>query len=73
MGRLGAQLDWMALRGINLALAWIGVEKIFIEVFRDVGFTDSEISSFVSGRLSSPGTTLVTSKAHGEATFLRLG
>ncbi|KOS20680.1 Alpha-N-acetylglucosaminidase [Escovopsis weberi] len=43
------ELDWMALRGINLPLAWIGVEQIFIEVFREVGFTDAEISSFLSG------------------------
>ncbi|KAL7789894.1 glycoside hydrolase family 89 protein [Trichoderma ceciliae] len=43
------QLDWMALRGVNLALAWIGVEKIFIDVFRDIGMNDEEISSFISG------------------------
>ena len=39
----------MALRGVNIALAWIGVERIFIDVFRDVGFTDNEIGSFLSG------------------------
>ncbi|TPX13640.1 uncharacterized protein E0L32_005843 [Thyridium curvatum] len=43
------ELDWMALRGINLPLAWVGVEKIFIDVFREVGFNDAEISSFLSG------------------------
>ncbi|KAJ9157206.1 Alpha-N-acetylglucosaminidase [Pleurostoma richardsiae] len=43
------QLDWMALRGINLPLAWIGVEKIFIEVFQEIGLTDEEIDSFMSG------------------------
>ncbi|KAH8648643.1 putative alpha-N-acetylglucosaminidase [Xylariales sp. PMI_506] len=43
------QLDWMALRGINLPLAWIGVEKILIEVFQDIGFTDAEIEEFLSG------------------------
>jgi alpha-N-acetylglucosaminidase len=43
------QLDWMALRGINLPLAWVGAEQIFIDVFRDVGFTDEEILSFLSG------------------------
>lgn len=43
------QLDWMALRGINLPLAWVGVEKILIDVFREVGFTDEEILSFISG------------------------
>lgn len=43
------QLDWMALRGINLPLAWIGVEKIFIEVFQEIGLTNEEIESFLSG------------------------
>ncbi|KAK5996206.1 Alpha-N-acetylglucosaminidase [Cladobotryum mycophilum] len=43
------QLDWMALRGINLPLAWIGVEKIFIEVFQEIGLTDAEITDFLSG------------------------
>ncbi|KAI1181568.1 glycoside hydrolase family 89 protein [Nemania serpens] len=42
-------LDWMALRGINTALAWIGFEKIYIEVFRDMGFSDSDLEDFVSG------------------------
>jgi alpha-N-acetylglucosaminidase len=39
----------MALRGINLALAWTGVEKIFIEVFQEIGLTTVEIESFLSG------------------------
>ncbi|KAK1239757.1 hypothetical protein MKX07_001211 [Trichoderma sp. CBMAI-0711] len=43
------QLDWMALRGVNLALAWIGVEKIFIDVFHEIGLNDEEIDSFISG------------------------
>ncbi|EED15329.1 alpha-N-acetylglucosaminidase, putative [Talaromyces stipitatus ATCC 10500] len=43
------QLDWMALRGINLPLAWIGIERIFIEVFQDLGLTDTEIADFLSG------------------------
>ncbi|KAI0394292.1 glycoside hydrolase family 89 protein [Xylariaceae sp. FL0594] len=42
-------LDWMALRGINIALAWIGFEKIYIEVFRDMGFSDADLEDFVSG------------------------
>ncbi|KAI0420631.1 glycoside hydrolase family 89 protein [Xylaria grammica] len=42
-------LDWMALRGINVALAWIGFEKIYIEVFREMGFSDSDLGDFISG------------------------
>lgn len=39
----------MALRGINLAPAWIGIEKLFIEVFQEVGFTDDDILDFFTG------------------------
>ncbi|KAI0913825.1 glycoside hydrolase family 89 protein [Ustulina deusta] len=42
-------LDWMALRGINTALAWIGFEKIYIEVFREMGFSDADLDEFISG------------------------
>ncbi|KAI2640276.1 glycoside hydrolase family 89 protein [Xylaria nigripes] len=42
-------LDWMALRGINIALAWIGFEKIYTEVFRDMGFSQSDLAEFISG------------------------
>ncbi|KAI0858666.1 glycoside hydrolase family 89 protein [Xylaria cubensis] len=42
-------LDWMALRGINTALAWIGFEKIYIEVFREMGFSDADLDDFLSG------------------------
>lgn len=43
------QLDWMALRGINLPLAWVGYEKLLVETFQEAGFTDTDISSFLSG------------------------
>lgn len=43
------QLDWLALRGVNLPLAWVGAEKIMVEVFREIGLTDAEISTFLSG------------------------
>ncbi|KAJ5930164.1 hypothetical protein N7466_005657 [Penicillium verhagenii] len=39
----------MALRGINLPLAWVGAEKIMVEVFQEVGLTDAEIATFLSG------------------------
>ncbi|KAH7351012.1 putative alpha-N-acetylglucosaminidase [Rhexocercosporidium sp. MPI-PUGE-AT-0058] len=43
------ELDWLALRGVNLPLAWVGQEKILIEVYRELGMTDTEILSFLSG------------------------
>lgn len=42
-------LDWLALRGVNLPLAWVGYEHILIEVFREVGLNDAEIAGFMSG------------------------
>ncbi|EMD32578.1 glycoside hydrolase family 89 protein [Gelatoporia subvermispora B] len=43
------ELDWLALRGVNLPLAWVGYEYILIEVFREAGLSDTDISSFLSG------------------------
>lgn len=43
------QLDWMALHGINLPLAWVGFEKVLVEVFQEIGLTNAEIFSFLSG------------------------
>lgn len=34
---------------MNLPLAWVGVEKIFIDVFQEIGLTDAEIATFLSG------------------------
>ncbi|KAF2141486.1 glycoside hydrolase family 89 protein [Aplosporella prunicola CBS 121167] len=42
------ELDWLALRGVNLPLAWVGVEKILVDVFRETGLTDAEIQEFFS-------------------------
>ena len=43
------ELDWLALHGVNLPLAWVGFEKILLDVFREVGLTDDEILPFFSG------------------------
>jgi alpha-N-acetylglucosaminidase len=43
------ELDWLALHGVNLPLAWVGFEKILLDVFRDLNLTDSEILPFFSG------------------------
>lgn len=42
-------LDWAVLRGINLQLAWVGYEKIYLDAFRDIGLTDDQILPFFSG------------------------
>jgi alpha-N-acetylglucosaminidase len=43
------ELDWLALRGVNLPLAWVGSEKILLDVFRDLNMTDDEIMPLFSG------------------------
>ncbi|KAH9947079.1 alpha-N-acetylglucosaminidase [Amylocystis lapponica] len=43
------ELDWLALRGVNLPLAWVGYEYILIQVFQEAGLTDADIASFLSG------------------------
>jgi len=43
------ELDWLALRGVNLPLAWVGYEKILAEVFLEAGFRESDVASFLSG------------------------
>lgn len=43
------ELDWLALHGINLPLAWVGFEKILLDVFQSINLTTSEIVPFFSG------------------------
>lgn len=43
------QIDWMALRGINLPLAWVGYEKILYDTFIEYGFSEADITTFLSG------------------------
>ena len=43
------ELDWMALNGINLALATNGTEAIWQNTLRRMGFSDSEIMQFIPG------------------------
>ncbi|KAH9830950.1 alpha-N-acetylglucosaminidase [Rhodofomes roseus] len=44
-----SQLDWLALRGVNLPLAWVGYEYFLVQVFQEVGLSDEDIASFLSG------------------------
>lgn len=43
------EIDWMALNGINLPLAFTAQEAIYYRVYKSVGLTDSEIGQFFSG------------------------
>lgn len=43
------EIDWMALNGINLPLAFTGQETLWQEVYRSLGLNQSEIEDFFSG------------------------
>ncbi|XP_032890693.1 alpha-N-acetylglucosaminidase isoform X1 [Amblyraja radiata] len=43
------EIDWMALSGINLALAFTGQEAIWQRVYLSLGLTQAEIDSFFVG------------------------
>ncbi|GFU58781.1 alpha-N-acetylglucosaminidase [Trichonephila clavipes] len=43
------EIDWMALNGINLALAFNAQEAIYYKVFKELNFTDHDIEVFFTG------------------------
>ncbi|XP_061562460.1 alpha-N-acetylglucosaminidase isoform X1 [Phycodurus eques] len=43
------EIDWMALNGINLPLAFTGQEALWQEVYRALGLNQSEIEEFFAG------------------------
>jgi alpha-N-acetylglucosaminidase len=43
------EIDWMALHGINMPLAITGEEFIWHELYRDMGFSEDELSTFFCG------------------------
>eukprot|EP00298_Acanthocystis_sp_HF-20_P015754 c21253_g1_i1.p1 GENE.c21253_g1_i1~~c21253_g1_i1.p1 ORF type:complete len:856 (+),score=345.19 c21253_g1_i1:18-2585(+) len=43
------EIDWMALSGINLPLAFTGQEYIWAKVFADLGVNETSIETFFSG------------------------
>jgi len=43
------ELDWMAINGINMPLAIIGMEAVWQNTLRKFDFTENEISKFICG------------------------
>lgn len=43
------EIDWMALHGINLPLSMTGVEAVWYNVLKKLGYSKSEINDFVAG------------------------
>lgn len=47
-------IDWMALNGVNMALAITGQEAVWYNVWRNLGMTDNEIRSYFTGPSQLP-------------------
>ena len=43
------EIDWMALNGINLPLAFTGLEYVTRKLFKELGFSDEEIKDWIAG------------------------
>ncbi|MDE6368807.1 MAG: alpha-N-acetylglucosaminidase [Muribaculaceae bacterium] len=43
------EIDWMALHGINMPLSLTGIETVWRNLLRRIGYTDKEIGEFISG------------------------
>ncbi|WP_316820389.1 alpha-N-acetylglucosaminidase [Pedobacter gandavensis] len=43
------ELDWMALNGVNLMLAPVGMEGVWQGTLRKLGYTEKEITDFIAG------------------------
>lgn len=43
------ELDWMALNGVNLVLAPVGVEAVWQNTLRKLGYSEKEILQFIAG------------------------
>lgn len=43
------EIDWMALHGINLPLAMTGVESVWYNVLKKLGYNKEDINEFISG------------------------
>ncbi len=43
------ELDWMALNGVNLALAINGTEAVWQNTLRRIGYSDREIMDYIAG------------------------
>ena len=44
-----AEIDWMALNGVTLPLAYTGQEKVYQKVYNKMGVTDEDLAGFFGG------------------------
>lgn len=43
------EIDWMALHGVNMPLAIVGLEAVWKGMLEELGYTKSEIGAFIAG------------------------
>jgi alpha-N-acetylglucosaminidase len=43
------ELDWMALNGVNLVLVPVGIEAVWQNTLRKLGYNEKEIAQFIAG------------------------
>ena len=53
-GQWEKHLDWMALNGINLALAFLGQEAIWESLYHEMNLTKKEIDEHFGGPVFLP-------------------
>ena len=58
-------IDWMALQGVNLPLAFNGQEFVFAQVFASLGLTEQEIWAYFSGPAFLPWNRMGNMQAWG--------
>ena len=58
-------IDWMALQGVNLPLAFNGQEKVFSDVFLSLGLTQQEVWEYFSGPAFLPWNRMGNMQAWG--------
>ena len=43
------EIDWMAMHGINMPLSITGMEVVWYNLLKRIGYTTEEINEFISG------------------------
>ena len=58
-------IDWLALQGVNLPLAFVGQERVFFNAYKALGLTDAELWAYFSGPAFLPWNRMGNMQAWG--------
>ncbi|MCL3780731.1 alpha-N-acetylglucosaminidase [Prolixibacteraceae bacterium JC049] len=61
------EIDWMALRGINMPTAMLGQEYVWKEVWNELGVSDDELKNYFTGPAFLPWHRMGNLNGHGGA------